>query len=103
METAGSPGGIFHPSLMFNREDRRKEEEIVDDSSPMSSPVDESYKIRIPRGSLSPRSHEDEVMKHDEAQDLSLGAGHNDHDSEYGKMEDESAEEISEETEDDQH
>ena len=75
-----------------------KEEE---DCSPLSSPLDESYKIRIPRGSLSPRSHEtDETdqMKNSESevQDLSITT------QEYCKMEEESAEEEpSEEAEDD--
>ena len=85
---------------MFGREERRKEEDIADgEDSPMSSPLDESYKIRIPRGSLSPRSHEDEEhMKNEdsEVQDLSVNNQH------YCKMEDESAEEErSEEAEED--
>ena len=99
---------------MFSRDERRKEDDIVDqDDSPMSSPVDESYKIRIPRGSLSPRSHEDDdQMKHDdsEAQDLSLGGvqhhdnNHDNNDNDYCKMEEESVEESrSEEAEDDHH
>merc|ERR1719270_1611418 len=105
LETAGSPGGLFHPSLMFNRDELKKEEDIADaEDSPMSSPVDESYKIRIPRGSLSPRSHDDEDrhderhedrhedrMKHDEAQDLSLGGvQHDAHGHDTDMMDDES-------------
>ena len=79
--SAGSPGSLFHPSIMFGRDERRKEEDIADqDDSPMSSPLDESYKIRIPRGSLSPRSHEEEDCAHahsknedsEGVQDLSL-------------------------------
>ena len=78
---------------MFGREERRKEEDIADqDDSPMSSPLDESYKIRIPRGSLSPRSHEEEehIKNEDsEVQDLSI----TNQDYQDCKMEDESAEE----------
>ena len=96
---------MFPHSLMFReREERGKEEEEEEDSS-MSSPVDESYKIRIPRGSLSPRSHEDDVMKTEDgeaAQDLSLAS----HPQIRGMMEDEEEEEEeerSEEAEHDQH
>ena len=79
---------------MFGREERRKEEDIADqDDSPMSSPLDESYKIRIPRGSLSPPSHEEEeerIKNEDsEVQDLSITA----QDYQDCKMDDESAEE----------
>ena len=78
---------------MFGRDERRKEEDIADqDDSPMSSPLDESYKIRIPRGSLSPRSHEEEehIKNEDsEVQDLSIAA----QDYQDCKMDDESAEE----------
>ena len=79
---------------MFGRDERRKEEDIADqDDSPMSSPLDESYKIRIPRGSLSPPSHEEEeehIKNEDsEAQDLSMTT----QDYQDCKMEDESAEE----------
>ena len=80
LETASSPGTLFHPSLMFGtgrdaapgHRDQTKPEDrdgiAVDgcDSaadSPMSSPVPgpgdmaDSYKIRLPApGSLSPRS-----------------------------------------------
>ena len=81
LETASSPGTLFHPSLMFgtgrdaapgHRDQTKPEHErdgiAVDgcDSaadSPMSSPVPgpgdmaDSYKIRLPApGSLSPRS-----------------------------------------------
>merc|ERR1719445_351109 len=94
--SAGSPGSLFHPSIMFGREERRKEEDIADpDDSPMSSPLDESYKIRIPRGSLSPRSHEEEdhqehIKSEDsEVQDLSIAT----QDYQDCKMDDESAEE----------
>ena len=80
LETASSPGSLFssvHPGLMFNSSDCKPD--ITDqDESPMSSPIDESYKIRIgPRGSLSPRSHDDDDQsKHEdsEAQDLSISA-----------------------------
>merc|ERR1719282_1914205 len=59
LEAAGSsPASLFPHSLMFRDREERTKEEAEEDSS-MSSPVDESYKIRIPRGSLSPRSHED--------------------------------------------
>ena len=78
---------------MFGRDERRKEEDIADqDDSPMSSPLDESYKIRIPRGSLSPRSHEEEEHSKNEdseVQDLSITA----QDYQDCKMDDESAEE----------
>ena len=86
---------------MFGREDRRKEEDLADqDDSPLSSPLDESYKIRIPRGSLSPRSHEgddhrehreEHHIKHEdsEVQDLSL----TNQDYQDCKMDEESAEE----------
>ena len=66
--------------MFRDREERSKEEEEGEEDSSMSSPVDESYKIRIPRGSLSPRSHEDisesNMNKEDgeAAQDLSLAA-----------------------------
>ena len=82
LEAAGSsPASLFPHSLMFrDREERTKEEEEAEEDSSMSSPVDESYKIRIPRGSLSPRSHEDsDNMKTEDgeaAQDLSLAASH---------------------------
>ena len=98
---------------MFGRDERRKEEDIAGDSngdSPMSSPVDESYKIRIPRGSLSPRSHEDDdQMKgddhHEAAQDLSLGTVQRHDDNGFCKMDEESLaeEERSEPNEDENH
>ena len=91
--------------MMFNNTDSKAD--ITDhDESPMSSPIDESYKIRIgPRGSLSPRSHEDDDQsKHDdsEAQDLSISAQNQNvvpnmshHMSQdFCKMEEESAEEM---------
>ena len=88
---------------MFNTPDCKPD--ITDqDESPMSSPVDESYKIRIgPRGSLSPRSHDDDDQsKHEnsEAQDLSISAhnqnmGMSHHMSQdFCKMEEESADEM---------
>ena len=93
--SAGSPGSLFHPSIMFGREERRKEEDIADqDDSPLSSPLDESYKIRIPRGSLSPRSHEEEdhsKQEDSEVQDLSLSLATQHY--HHCKMDDESAEE----------
>ena len=102
--SAASPASIFHSSIMFppGREERgRKEDDIADqdDCSPLSSPLDESYKIRIPRGSVSPRSHEDEdQMKSEEGevQDLSIS------NQQFCKMdEDEVEEERSEEAEED--
>lgn len=79
---SGSPSGMFsglHPNMMVNTP--KVEQSLVDqEESPMSSPVDESYKIMIgPRGSVSPRSRDDDddhSMKQDdsEAQDLSLSA-----------------------------
>merc|ERR1719270_761633 len=75
--SAASPASMFHPSIMFppGREDRKDDIADQDDCSPLSSPLDESYKIRIPRGSVSPTSHEDEdQMKNEESevQDLSI-------------------------------
>ena len=78
--SAGSPGGLFHPSLMFGRDEMERRKEDPDDSPLSSPPLDESYKIRIPRGSLSPRSHEEEDCAHahsknedsEGVQDLSL-------------------------------
>jgi len=108
LESASSPSSLFHPSLMFGRDERRKEEDIADgDDSPMSSPVDESYKIRIPRGSLSPRSHDDDDQmkttdESEAAQDLSLSAGQ--HDTDYCKMDEESlGEDRSEPTTEEDH
>lgn len=108
LETAGA-GSLFpHPALgLFPGQDgKAREERGEDPDSPLSSPVDESYKIRIgPRGSLSPRSHEDEESKHEEseAQDLSLGgqqpAGLG-LSQEFCKMEEESGEEMAERSED---
>jgi len=108
LEKMGSPGNLFssvHPSMMFSTPDSKPD--ITDqDESPMSSPIDESYKIRIgPRGSLSPRSHDDDDQsKHDdsEAQDLSISAQNQNvvqnmshHMSQdFCKMEEESAEEM---------
>lgn len=110
LETMSSPGNLLssvHPSMMFNTPDCKPD--ITDqDESPMSSPIDESYKIRIgPRGSLSPRSHDDDDQsKHDEhdseAQDLSISAQSQNlvqnmshHMSqEFCKMEEESADEM---------
>ena len=73
----------------------------------MSSPLDESYKIRIPRGSVSPRSHEDsDNMKTEDgeaAQDLSLAASHagiRDRDTGGAITEDESAEDERSEDQD---
>ena len=81
------------------REDRKDDIADQDDCSPLSSPLDESYKIRIPRGSVSPTSHEDEdQMKNEESevQDLSITT------QDYCKMEeDEVEEERSEEAEED--
>jgi len=99
---------------MFGRDERRKEEDIAggdsNGDSPMSSPVDESYKIRIPRGSLSPRSHDDDdQMKsddhHEAAQDLSLGTVQRHDENGFCKMDEESLaeEERSEHNEDDNH
>jgi len=105
LEAAGSsPASLFPHSLMFrDREERTKEEEEAEEDSSMSSPVDESYKIRIPRGSLSPRSHEDsDNMKTEDgeaAQDLSLTASHSQI-RERDMREDESAEDERSEDQD---
>lgn len=78
-----SQSGLFshHPSMMINTP--KVEHSMLDqEESPMSSPVDESYKIMIgPRGSVSPRSNDDlddHSMKQDEseAQDLSVSTSH---------------------------
>ena len=105
LEAAGSsPASLFPHSLMFrDREERTKEEEEAEEDSSMSSPVDESYKIRIPRGSLSPRSHADsDHMKTEDgeaAQDLSLTASHSQI-RERDMREDESAEDERSEDQD---
>jgi len=117
LETTSSPSSIFssvHPSMMFQTQDCKPD--ITDqDESPMSSPIDESYKIRIgPRGSLSPRSHDDDDQsKHEdsEAQDLSISAhaqhmGMHHMSQDFCKMDEESADEMmgrSEGAEDDIH
>lgn len=117
LETTSSPSSLFssvHPSMMFTTPDCKPD--ITDqDESPMSSPIDESYKIRIgPRGSLSPRSHDDDDQsKHEdsEAQDLSISAhaqnmGMSHMSQDFCKMEEESADEMmgrSEGAEDDGH
>jgi len=100
--------------MMFQTQDCKPD--ITDqDESPMSSPIDESYKIRIgPRGSLSPRSHDDDDQsKHEdsEAQDLSISAhaqhmGMHHMSQDFCKMDEESADEMmgrSEGAEDDIH
>ena len=91
--------------MFRDREERSKDEEEGEEDSSMSSPVDESYKIRIPRGSVSPRSHEDsDNMKTEDgeaAQDLSLAASHAQTRDRDGAMtEDESAEDERSEDQD---
>ena len=83
LETTARPSDMFsaglHATMLIGS---CKGENIHDEDSPMSSPVDESYKIRIgPRGSSSPASHDGEDCKPEleedgEAQDLTVSLNH---------------------------